>query len=87
MTGALGRLPVIEQGAWVWYHVDLGAHRALPVPPGTIASCVSKAESPTGDIAANMVAPRCVVLHALAATSTTPAAGSAAAGPAASGSR
>jgi dolichyl-phosphate beta-glucosyltransferase len=74
MTAALGRLPVFEQGAWVWYDVDVGAHRALDVPPGTIVACVSKAESPTGNIAPNMVAPRCMGLKALAAEGTTPAA-------------
>jgi hypothetical protein len=74
MTAALGRLPVLEQGAWVWYDVDLGSHRALDVPPGTIASCVTKAESPTGNIAATMRAPNCVGLRGLGAAKATPAA-------------
>jgi hypothetical protein len=78
MTAALGRLPVLQRGAWVWYHVDLRAHRALDVPPGTVASCVAKAESPTGDIAANLRAPNCVGLHARRAAGTTPAAAPAA---------
>ncbi len=66
ITAALGRLPVFQQGAWVWYDVDLAAYPALDVPPGTVASCVEKAEGPTGQIAGNLRAPRCVGLHALA---------------------
>ena len=66
MTAALGRLPVFQEGAWVWYHVDVGSRRALDVPVGTVASCVARAEGPSGQIAASMRAPACVGLHALA---------------------
>jgi hypothetical protein len=81
MTAALGRLPVMQQGAWVWYDVVVDAHRALHVAPGTILSCVSAAESPTGNVAANMRAPRCVARHGRAASRARAAAASASPAP------
>jgi hypothetical protein len=76
MTAALGRLPVLQQGAWVWYGVQVGRHEALDVPPGTVASCAARAADLTGPIPASMRAPICVGRHARARTSTgtTPAA-------------
>jgi hypothetical protein len=68
MTAVLGRRPVVQQGAWVWYHVQVGSHPALRVAPDTIATCVQRAEDPTGTIAASMRAPNCVAQHAHAAT-------------------
>ncbi len=37
MTAALGRLPTMEAGAWVWNHVQLGLSRPLLVKVGTLA--------------------------------------------------
>jgi hypothetical protein len=84
MTAALGRLPVLERGAWVWYDVQVDQKGALHVPPGTLASCVPHAEDPTGRIVATMHAPTCVALHARGAATTTPAAAPAAPAPGAS---
>jgi len=44
MTAALGRLPTIQAGAWVWNNVQLGLTRPLVVPAGTLATCVGAAE-------------------------------------------
>jgi dolichyl-phosphate beta-glucosyltransferase len=80
MTAALGRLPVLQQGAWVWYGVQVGRQRALDVPPGTVASCVAQAGDLTGRVPATMRAPKCVGRRALTTEGTTPAAAPAAPG-------
>ena len=88
MTAALGRLPVLQRGAWVWYGVQAGRQKALHLPSGTLASCVARSAGRSGRTAATMDAPRCVALHALGAAGTTPgAAPAAAAAPAAPASR
>jgi hypothetical protein len=74
MTAALGRLPVLEQGAWVWYDLQVGRNRPLAVPPGTLASCVAQAGDLTGRVPATMQAPQCVARQDAAAAGTTPAA-------------
>jgi hypothetical protein len=74
MTAALGRLPVLQQGAWVWYDVQVGQHGALAVPPGTVASCVQGVEGPSGRVVATMRAPVCVGLHAISLDGNTPGA-------------
>jgi dolichyl-phosphate beta-glucosyltransferase len=70
MTAALGRLPTIEAGAWVWNDVDVPVHRHAPLrlPSGTVASCALKAESRSGRLVASLQAPMCVGLHGLSAT-------------------
>jgi dolichyl-phosphate beta-glucosyltransferase len=68
MTAALGRLPTIQAGAWVWDHVQVGRNAALHLRGGTLASCVSQAEGPSGRVVANLRAPECVGLHGLAGT-------------------
>ena len=67
MTAALGRLPTIQAGAWVWYDVQVHLHAPLPLPVGKLASCVRQAEGPSGRVVANLRAPVCVGLHGLAA--------------------
>jgi hypothetical protein len=44
MTAALGRLPVIEAGAWVWNNVSVSHGSALIIPPGSLKTCVSLVE-------------------------------------------
>jgi hypothetical protein len=60
-TGALGRPPRIEAGAWVWNNVQLSLRGPLHTPPGTLARCVAAAEGRSGRVAATPAAPRCVV--------------------------
>jgi hypothetical protein len=66
MTAALGRLPVIQAGAWVWDDVQVRLHAPLSLKAGTLGSCVQRAEGPAGRVTASMAAPRCVGLHGLA---------------------
>jgi dolichyl-phosphate beta-glucosyltransferase len=44
MTAVLGKLPVIEAGAWVWNDVSVGQRQALRVPPSVIADCTARSE-------------------------------------------
>jgi hypothetical protein len=71
MTAALGHLPVLQAGAWVWYGVTPNLGPALPVPTGTLQHCVGLAEGPSGRIVASERAPRCVLAQAPAHTTTT----------------
>jgi hypothetical protein len=65
MTGALGRLPTLEAGAWVWNDVSL--HRAaLHLPAGTLPRCVHVAEGRSGRVVASLRVVDCVALAALA---------------------
>jgi dolichyl-phosphate beta-glucosyltransferase len=61
MTAALGRLPVTQAGAWVWYGVSPQLDPPLPVGAGTIQRCVDRAEGPSGRVVASNQAPRCVL--------------------------
>ncbi len=67
MTAALGRLPTIEAGAWVWNHVQLGLSRPLLVKVGTLAGCTAAAEGKSGEFVANMQVAKCVSFVALPA--------------------
>ncbi len=67
MTAALGRLPTIQAGAWVWDDVQVGLHAPLRLKAGTLQSCVQRAEGPSGRVVASIAAPKCVGLHGLAA--------------------
>jgi hypothetical protein len=60
-TGALGRPPRLEAGAWVWNNVQLGLHAPLHTPSGTLARCVAQAEGTMGRVRADQRAPSCVV--------------------------
>jgi len=68
MTGALGRPPTVQAGAWVWDHVQLALHPALHLTSGTLASCVRAAEGPSGRIVADQGVTDCVVRSALGGT-------------------
>jgi dolichyl-phosphate beta-glucosyltransferase len=67
MTSALGRLPTVQAGAWVWDDVQVGAHAALPVRKGILDVCVAQAEGPSGRVVVDLRAPDCVALRSLAA--------------------
>jgi hypothetical protein len=71
MTGALGRLPTLQAGAWVWNDVQADTRRPLHLARDTIASCVARAEGRSGRVVAGLRAPSCVGLHGLAASGTT----------------
>ena len=40
MTAALGRLPRVEAGAWVWDDVQVGLPAPLRLKAGTLGACV-----------------------------------------------
>ncbi|HVB91057.1 MAG TPA: hypothetical protein VND70_03055 [Acidimicrobiales bacterium] len=44
MTAALGRLPAIESGAWVWSDVSVRDGHALRIGPTVIGRCAAQAE-------------------------------------------
>ncbi len=44
MTAALGRLPTIEAGAWVWNNVSLSRSPALHIAPSALPFCLAVAE-------------------------------------------
>jgi hypothetical protein len=64
MTAALGRLPTIQAGAWVWGDVRIGQHLPLRPGPLTLLRCIRAAEG-TGTsqrvAAATLRVPACVV--------------------------
>ena len=66
MTAALGRLPRIEAGAWVWDDVRADASPPLRTGSGVLDDCTREAERPAARVAVTMAAPRCVGLPALA---------------------
>lgn len=68
MTGALGRLPRIQAGAWVWNDVQADVRPPLHIRRGVLNECVAAAEGRSGRAVANLRAPECVGLHGLAAT-------------------
>ncbi len=75
MTAALGRLPRLQAGAWVWNHVQAGLRQApLHLKGATLDSCVRQAEGRSGRVVANLRAPTCVGLHGLAAAAPPPTA-------------
>jgi hypothetical protein len=66
MTGALGRLPTLQAGAWVWNDVQSDTRLPLDLARDTIATCVARAEGRSGRLVANLKAPMCVGLHGIA---------------------
>jgi hypothetical protein len=71
MTGALGRLPTVQAGAWVWTNVQADTRLPLHLTRNTIADCVARAEGRSGRVVANLKAPLCVGLHGLATSAST----------------
>jgi hypothetical protein len=65
MTAALGRLPSVQAGAWVWDDVELGLRAPLRLKAGTLESCVQRAEGRLGPAVPTMRVPNCVVQGAL----------------------
>ena len=60
MTAALGRLPTLQVGAWVWDDVRVAAHAPFEESPGTMELCVLGAEGPFQRIVVSMKAVDCV---------------------------
>ena len=54
MTAALGVMPTLQAGAWVWDDVQHDHRAPLHVPPGTVGSCVLRAEGPSGRVVASL---------------------------------
>ncbi len=66
MTAALGRLPTLQAGAWVWDDVELALRAPLHLRAGTLASCVAAAEAHGGRETLSQRAPACVASAASA---------------------
>ncbi len=64
MTAALGQLPTIEAGAWVWNNVQLDLHQSLAVRPGTLAQCAGLAEGTAHVYVASPLVTQCVAAGA-----------------------
>jgi hypothetical protein len=60
MTAALGRLPTLEAGAWVWNDVQLARSGPLDLKAGTLETCTAAAEGQAGLFEATMQLPECV---------------------------
>lgn len=71
MTGALGRLPRVQAGAWVWDDVQADTRLPLSLGRDTLARCVARAEGRSGRVVASLKAPLCVGLRGLASSGTT----------------
>jgi hypothetical protein len=65
MTAALGRLPRVQAGAWVWEHVDRNLPAPLHLGAHTLGSCVATAEQQPSHAGASMPVATCVALHGL----------------------
>ncbi len=65
MTAALGRLPRLQAGAWVWDRVDAGLPPPLHLGTRALESCVRMGEEPPDRAVATMRVPNCVGLKAL----------------------
>ena len=68
MTAALGRLPTVQAGAWVWNGVQAGLSAPLQLKSDALATCVNSAEGALGHDVASLYAPRCVAAAAGAPT-------------------
>ena len=62
MTAALGRLPTLQAGAWIWHGVQSGLPAPLDLRSDTLLHCVLAAEKHGGREVASLRAPRCVAL-------------------------
>jgi hypothetical protein len=60
MTAALGRLPTLQAGAWVWNGVQAGLPPPLRLKADALGTCVLAAETQGGREHASMRAPACV---------------------------
>ena len=65
MTAALGRLPIIQAGAWVWDDVQLNLHRPLRIGVIALLHCARSAEGSADRAAVTMRMPNCVAQHSL----------------------
>jgi hypothetical protein len=84
MTAVLGRLPVVQAGAWVWDDVHVGRRSGSAggsaggtVTDSILQGCVLRHETktPAGVVTASMGVPRCVAAHLdpTTASATAPA--------------
>jgi hypothetical protein len=62
MTAALGRLPTLQAGAWVWDDVELGLHPPVRLDTQTLFDCVRSVEGPTArQVTPTLLVPECVM--------------------------
>jgi hypothetical protein len=62
MTAALGGLPTLQAGAWVWDDVHLTLHQPLQLGPLTLYDCVRSVEGATErQVDPTLVVPACVM--------------------------
>ena len=66
MTAALGHLPQVESGAWVWHDVQADSTPPLRTGSDVLGACTRKAEGRSGRVTTTLKAPTCVGLLALA---------------------
>jgi hypothetical protein len=66
MTAALGRLPRLQAGAWVWDNVQADTRAPLHTGRDTVSQCTLQAQRSAKRMPVTMKAPLCVGLHALA---------------------
>jgi dolichyl-phosphate beta-glucosyltransferase len=71
MTAALGRLPVVQAGAWVWNDVQGEVRPALHLHRGTLGACVGPVEARKARVVVDLKVPACVRRHGLAVARTT----------------
>ena len=60
MTAALGRLPTLQAGAWVWNGVQAGLPAPLRLKADALAPASSRPRRTAGGSARRMRAPACV---------------------------
>jgi len=67
MTAALGRLPTLQAGAWVWDDVDvrLGVQPPFRMPAGALTACALESGPALSRATASMAVPDCVRRAAL----------------------
>jgi hypothetical protein len=80
MTAVLGRLPVIQAGAWVWDDVHVGRRSGTAgavVTESVLQGCVRHHETktPAGVVTASLGVPRCVAGHSTRPRSARPGPG------------
>ena len=63
MTAALGRLPTIQAGAWVWDNVQLNVDLPLRPHPLTFLACIRSAGDVPGRAVATLRVPDCVAVR------------------------
>ena len=67
MTAALGRIPTVQAGAWVWDDLRRDTNPPLLVHPGALETCANRASGRPRDVVATGSVTTCVASAAAAA--------------------